>query len=122
LGDAGGYRHDFTRLKEHTFKDTGGIGWGSHSWDHWPIGWLNSQGNDVTKESLTKYPNHFSPAGMDFFALPNEQVEGRAFYSLIGVGGHDLEAVRKVAHRWLDLGEAGIAKSEKAAALPATFP
>ena len=22
-----------------------------------------------------KYPNHFSPAGMDMFALPNEQVE-----------------------------------------------
>ena len=31
LGDAGGFRHDFTRIKEHSFKDTGGWGWGSHS-------------------------------------------------------------------------------------------
>ena len=121
LGDAGGFRHDFTRLKEHSFKDTGGVGWGSHSWDHWPIGWLNSQANDVNEETLQKYPNHFSPAGMDSWALPNEQVERRVFYSLIGVGGADLERVRNMARHWLDSGEADIANLEKVAGLPRTF-
>ena len=29
FGDASGYRHDYTRIKEHTYKDTGGEGWGS---------------------------------------------------------------------------------------------
>lgn len=108
MGDAGGFGYKFTRIKEHSFKDTGGMGWVSHSWDHWPIGWLNSQANDVNAESLTKYPNHFSPAGMDFFALPNELAEGRAFYSVIGVGGNDLEQVRKLARQWLDLGETNV--------------
>lgn len=117
MGDAGGYRHDFTRLKEHTHTDTGGLGWGSHSWDHWPIGWLNSQANDVNAGSLKKYPNHFSPAGMDMFALPDEQVEGRVFYSLIGVGGANLEAVRKLSRQWLDLGETDVANLEKVARL-----
>jgi hypothetical protein len=119
LGDAGGYQHEFTRIKDHSFTDTGGIGWGSHAWDHWPIGWLNSQANDVTPESLKKYPNHFSPAGMDFFALPNEQVEQRIFYSLIGVGGRDLEPIRKLSRRWLDMGSNGITNLEKVASLPA---
>ncbi|MDB6124920.1 MAG: hypothetical protein JWQ71_3913 [Pedosphaera sp.] len=113
MGDAGGFGHEFTRIKEHTHKDTGGIGWESHSWDHWPIGWLNSQGSDVNADSLKKYPNHFSPAGMDMFALPNEQVEKREFYSLIGVGGKDLETVRKMARRWLDLGEKGVGDLDK---------
>ncbi len=101
LGDAGGFGHEFTRLKEHSFKDTGGLGWGSQSWDHWPIGWLNSQANEVNAESLLKYPNHFSPMGMDLFALRNEEVENRDYYSLIGVGGKDLEPIRRVARRWL---------------------
>jgi hypothetical protein len=113
MGDAGGFGHEFTRIKEHTYKDTGGLGWGSRSWDHWPIGWLNSQANEVNGESLKKYPNHFSPAGMDLFALPNEQVEKRVFYSLIGVGGKDAEQVRKVARRWLDLGEKDVGNLEK---------
>lgn len=120
LGDAGGFRRDFTRIKEHSFKDTGGMGWVSQSWDHWPIGWLNSQANEVNAESLTKYPNHFSPAGMDLFALPNEQVERHDFYSLIGVGGKNPEAVRKVARQWLNSGDQNIYDLEKAARLPAT--
>ncbi len=121
LGDAGGFQHDFTRIKEHTFTDTGGIGWISQSWDHWPIGWLNSQGNEVNAESLQKYPNHFSPAGMDFFALPNEKVERREFYSLIGVGKENLEGLRGVAESWLKSGETNIAVLENIARLPQTF-
>ncbi len=119
LGDAGGFRHDVTRIKEHSFKDTGGLGWVSRSWDHWPIGWLNSQANEVNKESLKKFPNHFSPAGMDLFALPNDQVEHRDFYSLIGVGEGNDEAVRRIAKSWLGDGESGI-DPEHTSRLPST--
>jgi hypothetical protein len=114
FGDASGFRHDFTRIKDHSFTDTGGLGWISKSWDHWPIGWLNSQEHPVNQETLGRYPNHFSPAGMDFFALPNEECERGVYYSLIGVGGANLETIRKVAKRWL-------AEPHTAQRLPAVF-
>ena len=76
-------------------------GWVSSSWDHWPIGWLNSQAHVIDATSLARYPNHFSPAGMDLFALKNEEVEGKAYWSLIGVGGNDVEAIRTLAKQWL---------------------
>jgi hypothetical protein len=121
FGDASGFRHDVTRIKEHTHQDTGGVGWGSQCWDHWPIGWLNSQGHVVDGDSLTRYPNHFSPAGMDFFALPDEVVERGIYYSLLGVGvGADLEPIRRVARAWLGKGPAGVASPTSAADLPAT--
>jgi hypothetical protein len=105
FGDASGFRHDFTRIKEHSHTDTGGIGWIGQCWDHWPIGWLNSQGHEVDKDSLKKYPNHFSPAGMDFFALPDEEAEKGVYYSLIGVGGDNMEAIRSTANSWLKKGD-----------------
>jgi hypothetical protein len=120
FGDASGFRHDYTRLKEHTYKETGGIGWGSMCWDHWPIGWLNSQGHTVDEKSLLAYPNHFSPAGMDFFALPNEVEERGVYYSIHGVGGDDLEAIRAVARRWLEKGTAAMVRPSSIADLPAT--
>jgi hypothetical protein len=58
---------------------------------------IDLSANEVNADSLKKYLNHFSPDGMDLFALPNEQAERRDFYSLMGVGGNDLEAVRKIA-------------------------
>lgn len=109
FGDASGFGSDFTRIKEHSFNDTGGWGWISSSWDHWPIGWLNSQAHEVDAESLKIYPNHFSPAGMDFWSLPNEDSANRSFYSLIGVAGSDLEEVRRIGRMWLEKGEKGIA-------------
>jgi hypothetical protein len=112
FGDASGYRHDYTRIKEHTYKDAGGEGWGAMCWDHWPIGWLNSQGHTVNAKSLKLYPNHFSPAGMDLFALPDAVAEQGVYYSLYGVGGHDLEAIRTLARRWLEKGTAAIAEPE----------
>ena len=45
------------------------------SWDHWPIGWPNSQGHEVNENSLKLYPNAFSTLGMDFFALPDTDEE-----------------------------------------------
>ncbi len=109
FGDASGFGSDFTRIKEHSFNDTGGWGWISSSWDHWPIGWLNSQAHQVDAESLRIYPNHFSPAGMDLWSLPNADSANRSFYSLIGVAGNDLEEVRRIARHWLEKGEKGIA-------------
>jgi hypothetical protein len=120
FGDASGYRHDYTRLKEHTFPGEGN-GWGSSCWDHWPIGWLNSQGHGVDAASLQRYPNHFSPAGMDFFALPNEESARGIYYSLLGVAGENLEAVRQVARRWLEKGESAMANPDSGADLAATW-
>jgi len=111
FGDASGFRHDFTRIKEHSHIDTGGIGWNSRSWDQWPVGWLNSQDHPVDKDSFGKYPNYVAPAGMDFFALPNEEAEKGVYYSLIGVGGDNMEEIRSLANTWLTKGEDAITSS-----------
>jgi hypothetical protein len=104
LGDNSGFPHEGTRLKEHSDKATGGWGWRSLSWDHWPIGWLNSQAHDVDDESYKRYPSHFAPFGLDLWSLPNEATERRSFFSLMGVGGSDVEAIRRLAGSWLDKG------------------
>ncbi|MFB3904277.1 MAG: hypothetical protein ACE15E_12575 [Acidobacteriota bacterium] len=104
FGDASGFPHELTRLKEHSDRGTGGWGWGTLSWNHWPIGWLNSQSHEVDEGSFQIYPNHFAPSGMDLWQMPNEQVEGREFYSLIGVGGDDMEAIRALVRQWLGEG------------------
>ncbi|MEO5802014.1 MAG: hypothetical protein ABIR24_00670 [Verrucomicrobiota bacterium] len=119
MGEAGGFGHEFTRLKEHTFKDTGGEGWISMCWDHWPIGWLDA--NSVNAESFKKYPNHFSPMGMDLFALRNEDTEKRVFYSLIGVCEENLEPLQRVARTWLESGKNNVTNLEQVARLPRTF-
>jgi hypothetical protein len=121
FGDASGYHHRYTRIKDHTFTDDGSEKpswqpgseiWGSQCWDHWPIGWLNSQGHVVDEKSLQTYPNHFAPAGMDFFALRNEVEERGVYYSLYGVGGDNIEAIRTVARQWLAKGTAGITATD----------
>ena len=100
---ASGYPVQTTRIKEHSHADTGGVGWISSSWDHWPIGWLNSQAHVVDSASLAKYPNHFSPAGMDLFAMSNEEAAQGEYWSLLGVAGDDVEAVRQLTRTWLEL-------------------
>jgi hypothetical protein len=119
FGDASGFRHDYTKLKDHTFVQEI---WGSMSWDHWPIGWVNSQGHEVDANTLKLYPNAFSTLGMDFFALPDtEEVRG-VYYSLIGVAGHNLEPARAAARKWLEKGEATITHDpDSGADLPAVF-
>ena len=104
FGTASGFDAPRTRIKEHTFSNTAGGNWISSSWDHWPVGWINSQGHPVDASSLAKYPNHFSPAGMDFFAIPNEEVARGEYWSLIGVGERDLEKTRRLVRAWLKLG------------------
>ena len=130
FGDPSGFRHDYTRIKEHTFRDTGGegldnkqteFGWISAMWNHWPIGWINSQGHPVDEKTLHAYPSHFSPAGMDFFALPDAESEKSIYFSLIGVGGKDLERVRQTARQWLSLGADAIGKPDSGARLAPTY-
>ncbi|HEV7904994.1 MAG TPA: hypothetical protein VGO96_14230 [Pyrinomonadaceae bacterium] len=102
IGDASGFPREGTRLKEHSDrKGTGGWGWGTLTWDHWPVGWLNSQAHDADAESFKRYPSHFAPFGLDLWSMPNETTEGRDFYSLIGVGGQNVEAIRALAKSWL---------------------
>ncbi len=44
LGDASGFPPAMNQLVDHcTPGAEGGCGWGTGQWDHWPIGWLNSQ-------------------------------------------------------------------------------
>jgi hypothetical protein len=104
VGEASGFPAATTRMKEHSDKATGGWGWRSLSWDHWPVGWLNSQAHDVDDESYKRYPSHFAPFGLDLWSMKNEETERRDFYSLLGVGGSDVEAVRKLAREWLTKG------------------
>jgi hypothetical protein len=104
FGTASNFNAETTRVKEHTFSNTMGGNWISSSWDHWPVGWLNSQAHVVDAASLAKYPNHFSPAGMDFFAMPNEEVARGEYWSLMGVGTDDTKAIHSTARAWLSLG------------------
>jgi hypothetical protein len=105
IGDASGFPHQRVRLKEHgDRKGTGGWGWGTLTWDHWPVGWLNSQAHDLSAETFGRYPSHFAPFGLDLWDIPNEETEGRDFYSLLGVGGPDAEPVRALARAWLASG------------------
>jgi hypothetical protein len=118
IGDNSGFPHDMTRLKEHSDKSTGGWGWRSLTWDHWPIGWLNSQAHDVDDQSYKRYPSHFAPFGLDLWSMPNKDTEGRAFYSLLGVGGSDVEVMRTLARRWLEKGPAKATDPAYVATLP----
>ena len=103
IGDASGFPHDLVRLKEHgDRKGTGGWGWGTLTWDHWPVGWLNSQSHDLSAETFGRYPSHFAPFGLDLWSMENETTENRDFYSLLGVAGADAEAVRRLAREWLN--------------------
>ena len=120
FGDASGFGHEWTRIKEHSNKDTGGIGWVSKCWNHWPIGWLNSQGHEVDQQTANVYPNHFSPAGMDFFALSNQQSERGVYYSLLGVGTADLQVIRSVAHAWLSRSKGPVSNPATVAGLGST--
>jgi len=130
FGDASGFRHDYTRIKEHTFRDTGGegldnnkseFGWISSMWNHWPIGWVNSQGHPVDEKTLRLYPSHFSPAGMDFFALADAESERGVYFSLIGVGGKNVESIRQTARQWLSLGANAIQHPDSGAHLASPF-
>lgn len=127
LGDASGFPSEKSQVVDHSFNDTGGWGWGAVRWDHWPIGWVNSQ-TTIYKPGVSKYPYSFGPlshyivnkpmknvAGLDFddpksdfhretYDMDlNRWSERHVYYTLTGVG-KDMEGIRRLARRWLEQG------------------
>ena len=118
LGASSGFPADRSQVVDHSFKDTGGSGWNAIQWDHWPVGWINSESH--TREPGSPYPWHFGPfshyivspplknASVEFekrtedMAL-NRWSERHVYYTLTGTSG-DIEAIRRLARRWLDKG------------------
>jgi len=120
LGASSGFPSAKSQIVDHSFSDTGGWGWGSRRWDHWPIGWVNAQAHEYTPGS--PYAYHFSPFSHYIVNKPlvdahrdyaveardmdlNRWTERHVFYTLTGVG-RDLESIRGLAKRWLDRGPA----------------
>ncbi len=118
LGNASGFPSKKSQIVDHSFDDTGGWGWRSARWDHWPVGWLNSQANDYKPGS--PYPYHFGPLSHYIVNKPiedakrdfpieardmelNRWTERHVYYTLMGVSD-DLESVRRLARKWLDKG------------------
>jgi hypothetical protein len=118
LGSSGGFPAEKSQVVDHCFDDTGGWGWCSQRWDHWPVGWLNSQTNIYKPGS--PYPYSFAPfshylvdkplrnAKADYPAAArnmelNRWSERHVFYTLTGVA-QDLESIRRLGRQWLDKG------------------
>jgi hypothetical protein len=118
MGAASGFPPEKSQVVDHSFNDTGGWGWGAARWDHWPIGWLNSQAHDYMPGS--RYPYHFGPFSHYIINKPlenpkedfpvavrdmelNQWSERHVYYTLTGVAG-DLDSVRHLARQWLDKG------------------
>jgi hypothetical protein len=95
--------------------------WGQGLWDHWPIGWLNSQGSTWKPGSAYAYSfgsvgQFFVPEGKrirkftpDYFDLCkdmefNRWTARRVCYVLLG-SAKDWDAVRRIGRSWLDKGK-----------------
>jgi hypothetical protein len=130
MGASSGFPPQKSQIVDHSFNDTGGWGWGSARWDHWPIGWLNSQTNDYKPGS--SYPYSFGPFSHYIVNRPlvnakedyprevrdmelNHWSERHVYYTLTGVA-RGLESIRHLAKQWLDKG-AECAKPESIASL-----
>ena len=131
LGAASGFPSEKSQVVDHSFNDTGGWGWGAARWDHWPVGWLNSQTNDY-KPGVSKYPYSFGPfshyivnhplkdGSKDYVREANDMElnrwsERHVYYTLTGMA-RDMESIRRLARRWLEQGHA-CAKPESIASL-----
>lgn len=122
LGEASGFAPERNQLVDHcTPGAEGGCGWGTGLWDHWPIGWLNSQTSYWKPGS--PYPYSFGSVGQ-FFVPPGKRIrsfatdypelckdmelnrwtERRVFSVLLGAAD-DLAEVRRIGRKWLDKGE-----------------
>ena len=123
LGEASGFPAARNQLADHcTPGAEGGCGWGTGLWDHWPIGWLNSQTSFWKPGSAYAYSfgsmgQFFVPEGkrIKSFAQDypvfcrdmelNRWTERRMFYVLLGAA-RDWEDIRRVGRAWLDKGAA----------------
>lgn len=123
LGPASGFPADRTQLIDHcTPGAEGGSGWGAARWDHWPIGWLNSQTSYW--KSGSPYASSFGSVGQ-FFVPPGKRIrsfwadyslfcqdmelnrwtEQRDYHVLIGAA-ENYDEIREVGRKWLELGPA----------------
>jgi hypothetical protein len=119
LGAASGFPPERTQLMDHcTPGAEGGCGWGTGLWDHWPIGWLNSQTSYWKPGSPYAYSfgsvgQFFVPTGkrIKTFATDypetcqdmelNRWTERRIFHVLLGAAQDEAE-VRRIGRKWLD--------------------
>lgn len=123
LGQASGFPVEKNQLIDHcTPGAEGGSGWGAGRWDHWPIGWLNSQTSHWKAGSPYAYSfgsvgQFFVPEGKrirsfwaDYSAYCqdmalNRWTERRLFHVLLGTA-RDWEEIRRLGRAWLDQGDA----------------
>jgi hypothetical protein len=121
LGNASGFTTGRNQLVDHCTRGAeGGIGWGVGWWDHWPIGWTNSQCSGRRRDS--PYSSHFGSIGQ--FFVPegmriksfwkdysvfckdmelNRWTEKRVFSVLLGAA-KDWDDIRRIGKAWLDKG------------------
>jgi hypothetical protein len=133
LGKASGFPSEKNRLVDHcTPGAQGGSGWGTGLWDHWPIGWANSQGSGWKPGSPFAY--HYGSIGQ--FLVPdgkplksfwrdyseyckdmevNRWTESHVFYVLLG-SASDSDTIRRIGRNWLDQ-SGGCARPESIANL-----
>ena len=119
MGAASGFPAEKSQIVDHSFRDTGGWGWGAMRWDHWPIGWANAQAHEYKPGS--PYPYHFGPFSHYIVNKPlkdaprdypieardmdlNRWTEQHVYYTLTGTAG-DLESIRRLGRQWLDKGQ-----------------
>jgi hypothetical protein len=123
LGKASGFPPEKNQLIDHcTPGAEGGCAWGAGRWDHWPIGWLNSQTSHWKPGSTYSYSlgsigQFFVPEGKRIRSFAkdypelckdmelNRWTERRVFYVLLG-GARQWEDVRRIGRTWLDQGAA----------------
>jgi hypothetical protein len=95
LGPASGFPPERNQLVDHcTPGAEGGAGWGAGRWDHWPIGWLNSQTSHWQPDSAYAYS--FGSVGQ-FFVPPGKRI--RSFWADYSTYCQDMELNRWTEHR-----------------------
>jgi hypothetical protein len=122
LGRASGFPAEKNQLVDHcTPGAQGGCGWGTGLWDHWPIGWLNSQTSFWKPGSPYSYSfgsvgQFFVPDGKRLNSFGKDYPEfckdmalnrwtaQRVFYVLLG-SARDWDDVRRIGRSWLDKGK-----------------
>ncbi len=123
FGDASGFPAGRSDLVDHCTPGVkSGCEWGQGIWDHWPIGWLNSQASNWKPGSPYSYSfgsigQFFIPEGKrytsfvkDYFGNArnmdlNRWTANRVFYVLLGTAG-DWREIRRIGANWLDKGNA----------------
>ncbi|HBG28944.1 MAG: hypothetical protein A2Y10_03550 [Planctomycetes bacterium GWF2_41_51] len=123
FGNASGFPSEKNQLIDHcTPQARGGCGWGVGLWDHWPIGWLNSQTSFWKPGSPYAYSfgsigQFFVPDGKRISSFANDYpeyckdmqlnkwTENRIFYVLLGTAD-DWNEIRSIGKKWLDKGSA----------------